>query len=94
MNPTEGTSPWGTFTDEEEARINDQLRTGLPRGMVKQRAGAGGKKIDYLEGGAQLEIANHVFGALSWSSRVMQLDVDYARLNGDFWNGECEILTA
>jgi recombination DNA repair RAD52 pathway protein len=54
-----GTESWGAFTADEESRINEQLRTGLPKEFVKHRPGAGGKKIDYLEGGAQLEIANH-----------------------------------
>ena len=44
-----------------------------------------GRKIDYLEGGAQLEIANHVFGALNWSSRVVLLEVDYCRSERDYF---------
>jgi DNA repair and recombination protein RAD52 len=78
---------WGAFTGEEENRIQELLSKGLPKEFVKQRAGAGGRKIDYIEGGAQLEIANHVFGALNWSSRVVHLDVDYCRQDtSSYWH--------
>mmetsp|Transcript_32730 Transcript_32730/g.66845 ORF Transcript_32730/g.66845 Transcript_32730/m.66845 type:complete len:351 (+) Transcript_32730:75-1127(+) len=80
-----GHGSWGSYTESEEYRINETLRTGLPKEFVKQRPGAGGKKVDYLEGGAQLEIANHVFGALNWSSEVLSLDVDYCRQDRDKW---------
>ena len=77
---------WGAFTGDEENRIQELLRVGLPKQFVKQRAGGGGKKVDYLEGGAQLEIANHVFGALNWSSRVVHLEFDYCRHDKDYWH--------
>lgn len=50
---------WGAFSESDEHRINETLRAGLPKEFVKIRPGAGGKKLEYLEGGAQLEIANH-----------------------------------
>ena len=79
-NKMEPTSQWGApWTDDEERAISDALKSALPPEFVRQRKGAGGMKVDYLEGGAQLEIANAVFGPTNWSSRVLNIEMDYGR---------------
>lgn len=79
--PPEGHAPkWGNaWTHDEEQKISDALKTNLPAEFVRQRKGAGGMKVDYLEGGAQLEIANSVFGPMNWSCRVLNVEVDFGR---------------
>jgi DNA repair and recombination protein RAD52 len=53
--------------------IEKQLDEGIPRSVVSERDGGGGRKLSYLEGHYVIDRLNKVFGHLNWSKEIVEI---------------------
>ena len=63
------------FTDDERRAIGDKLAKYLAPEYLSERAGPAGKKVSYIEGWKQIDLANETFGFDGWSTDVRQLNL-------------------
>ncbi|GAM24984.1 hypothetical protein SAMD00019534_081590 [Acytostelium subglobosum LB1] len=69
-----------SYTQEEIERLAIELSTPLPRDDQSERPGPGGTRLTYLESWKAIEIANRVFGFNGWSSRIVELTLDFCEV--------------
>lgn len=62
----------GTYTPDEQQRIQELLNSKLGREHLATRQGPGGSKLTYVEGNVALELANEVFGFNGWSRSILK----------------------
>ena len=73
------------FTTEETDRILNLSNKEIPLNYTSKRIGPGGNRMTYIEGHRAIQIANYVFGALNWSSEIINLNVDHIeQINGKY----------
>lgn len=53
--------------------IQKELDAKIPRSVVSERDGGGGRKLSYLEGHYVIDRLNQVFGALNWSNEILDV---------------------
>jgi hypothetical protein len=53
--------------------ITDQLDEKIPRAVVEERDGGGGRKLSYLPGHYVIDRMNKVFGHLNWSNEILDV---------------------
>ncbi|KAI3650341.1 hypothetical protein MP228_003822 [Amoeboaphelidium protococcarum] len=84
-------SPWAeganfgqcAFSRDQESHVSSLLERQLGLGYVSTRQGAAGMRINYLEGNRAIELANKIFGFNGWSTRIVDLQVDFCdEVNG------------
>lgn len=51
-------------------QLNDELDTKIPRDVISERDGGGGRKLSYLEGFYVIDRLNKVFGNLNWHNEI------------------------
>lgn len=57
--------------------IETMLNQPIPRSVIKERDGGGGRKLSYLEGQYVINRLNLVFGPLYWATDIKSLDCVY-----------------
>ncbi|KAI8867543.1 dsRNA-binding domain-like protein [Ramicandelaber brevisporus] len=76
-NPLYTTAVDPSNTPANRDRIGYELRRNLGPEFIKQRWGAQGKGVAYLEGWQAIELANAVFGFDGWSSEIVEMTLKY-----------------
>jgi DNA repair and recombination protein RAD52 len=54
-------------------QITQELDAKIPRDVVSERDGGGGRKLSYLEGWYVIDRLNQVFGPLNWSKEILDV---------------------
>lgn len=66
------------FPKDESDRIQALLDRKLTSEHISTRAGAGGYKVHYLQGSDAIELANFIFKYNGWSTKIVDLKVDFS----------------
>lgn len=65
--------------------IGEILDQDIPRRVVSERDGGGGRRLSYLEGHYVIDRLNKVFGHLSWSNEILEVrEVKNTTSRGEF----------
>ncbi|KAI8979685.1 hypothetical protein BDF20DRAFT_835670 [Mycotypha africana] len=70
------------YTEEEERRIDEQLRKNLGPEFIATRSGPSGK-LTYIEGSKVISIANEIFGFNGWTSEIKETTIDYLDVSAE-----------
>lgn len=54
-------------------QMEEELNECIPRSVVSQRDGGGGRSLSYLEGWYVIDRLNKIFGPLSWSKEIVEI---------------------
>lgn len=65
------------WTKQEQKQISLILSKKLGSDYVSTRVGAGGMRIQYIEGAKAIELANKVFGFNGWSSKILEMSTEF-----------------
>ncbi|KAF9197115.1 DNA repair protein rad52 [Haplosporangium sp. Z 11] len=71
------------FTEDERARLNEDLPKYLAPEFTATRAGPGRSTLTYVEGWRIKNLANKLFGFDGWSSAITDVTVDFLDVDGD-----------
>ena len=78
----------GKLTSEEHEAIEKALQKRLGPNYMRERPGAGGQKIQYIEGWRLIDTANKIFGFNGWSHSITDSKIDFLdHSNGKFYVG-------
>lgn len=77
-----------SLTEEALKQIRSRLDEKIPRDVVKQREGGGGRSFSYLEGHYVIARLNEIFGNGGWSYTTKHLEKAHTGMVKDKYNNE------